>query len=372
MARIYYGLAGEGRGHATRACTLVDALRGEHEIVLFAPGHAHRLLAPRYAGSDVRVVEIEGPTFGYDDRGRVDKLRTTLGALRYVRRLSALVGGVEQHMRRARPDLCITDFDPLVPRAAERLGIPYLSVDHQHFLAVNRLDGLPRRLRAWAWFMGRIVRLYYRRQVRAVVSSFYFPPIRPAWRDRAVQTGVLLRPELRAARPEHGDHVCVYLRRFAPPNVLESLRSLDRPVHVYGVGAGPPDRNLTFREVDALRFAEDLATATALVSTAGNQLLGEALWLGKPCFVFPEPGNQEQEINAHYLGASGAGDWRRLRDVTPPALRAFVDAVETFRARIDRSRLDGNAATLDTVREVLRSGAAPPDVTAAATRELAG
>ena len=45
----------------------------------------------------------------------------------------------------------------------------------------------------------------------------------------------------------------------------------------------------------------------AVVSTAGNQLVGEALYLGKPVLVMPERVNFEQAINAHYLEQSGAG-----------------------------------------------------------------
>ena len=33
----------------------------------------------------------------------------------------------------AKPDLVITDFEPLLPRAARLEGVPYISIDHQHF-----------------------------------------------------------------------------------------------------------------------------------------------------------------------------------------------------------------------------------------------
>ena len=37
MATIFYGLSGEGRGHATRARTIVEGLRKRHKVVVFAP-----------------------------------------------------------------------------------------------------------------------------------------------------------------------------------------------------------------------------------------------------------------------------------------------------------------------------------------------
>src|SRR5690606_13461016 len=178
MAKIFYGLAGEGRGHATRAATLVEYLRHEHEVVVFAPGHAYRMLAPRYEGTDVRIEEIPGPCFHYDRRKRVSKLLTMLGFIGYLRRVQPVLRELAARIRRDKPALCITDFDPALPRAAERCGVPYASVDHQHFLVISDLSGLPRRLRMHASMMARVVRMYYRRQVRSVVSSFYFPPLR--------------------------------------------------------------------------------------------------------------------------------------------------------------------------------------------------
>ncbi len=50
MAKIFYRLAGEVRGHAARVRSMVELLRHEHEIVIFAPEQAFEFLAPRYPG----------------------------------------------------------------------------------------------------------------------------------------------------------------------------------------------------------------------------------------------------------------------------------------------------------------------------------
>ena len=55
MSKIFYGLAGEGRGHATRASTIVEALRGECSFTLFTSDQALELLGRRYASSEVRL-----------------------------------------------------------------------------------------------------------------------------------------------------------------------------------------------------------------------------------------------------------------------------------------------------------------------------
>ncbi len=352
MARIFYGVTGEGRGHATRAHTLVEALRDQHEITLFAPAMAYDMLAPIYAGSEVRVHRIPGLLFHYDSKGRIHYGRTGSAALRYIAGLDDQVAKLVATMKAESPDLVITDFEPSLPRAAHKLGIPYISVDHQHFLKVYDLGDLPLHLRLHAAFMSQWVGFYYRNQVASVVSSFYFPPLKPHCHN-VTQVGVLLKPEVIQAKPSHGDYLVAYLRRFLDPGVEHMLRGCGREVRIYGLGAQPPRANLSFHEIDPVAFVQDLAGSAALVSTAGNQLLGEALYLGKPALVMPERGNHEQEINAWFLERSGAGKAIPMTEAQPRHLHDFLARLEDYRGAIRCEGMCGNTATLSAIRRHL-------------------
>src|SRR5690554_856066 len=57
MAKIFFSMSGEGRGHASRVHAVVEQLKQEHEISLFCPNDAYHLLEPRYRNSRVRVHE---------------------------------------------------------------------------------------------------------------------------------------------------------------------------------------------------------------------------------------------------------------------------------------------------------------------------
>lgn len=351
MARVFISMSGEGRGHATRVRAVTEGLRAEHEVCLFAPGDAYELLAPIYAGSDVRVEPIAGLRFHYRGR-RVDYPRTGREALRYLLTLPRLIRHLEQRIRAERPDLVISDFEPALPRAAKRAGTRLVSLDHQHFLLTYDLSSLPRRLRWHAAYMAAVVRLYCSGQSETIVSSFYFPPLRPE-AHHVTQVGVLLRPEVVAASPVTGDHVVSYWRRFAPENVLQALRECGREVRLYGLGERPQDGNLVFRPIGADGFLSDLAGSAALVCTAGNQLVGEALHLGKPVLAAPEPGNYEQYINAHFLGLSGAGEWTEMAALTGEKLRGFLGRLDEHRQRIPRDRMDGLPEALRMLRRQL-------------------
>lgn len=351
-------MSGEGRGHATRVRAVTEALRAQHEVRLFAPGDAHALLSPLYAGTDVRVDPIPGLRFSYKASHRLDYSRTAVAAWRYFRGFGGLVGRLTGVLRNERPDLVITDFEPALPRAARRCGIPFISLNHQHFLRTYDLRTLPFSLRWHAAYMGAIVGLYHRGQVETIVSSFYFPPLRPGT-EHVTQVGVLLRSEVEQATATDGDHLVAYWRRFAPGNVIEALANCGREVRIYGLGEQPPRGRLRFRPISSEGFLSDLATGAALICTAGNQLVGEALHLGKPVLALPEPANYEQYINAHFLRQGGAGDWIEMKALNARIIGEFLPRLAGFRRRIDRARMDGLPETLRVLRRHLPRKPAP-------------
>ncbi len=361
MAKILYSTSGEGRGHATRVRAVIEAMRREHEFAVLAPGDAYTLLAPLYEGSEVRVHRIAGLRFHYRPDRRLDFWRTGREGLGYVHRFASLLSVVDGLVERERPDLVISDFEPALPRVARRRGIPFVSLDHQHFLVTYDLGALPWWLRTHAAVMGLGVRAWHTGAARWIVSSFYFPPLKRRYRGRVDQIGVLLRPEVADATPEPGSYVVAYCRRFAEPQVLEALAATGREVRVYGLGVRPGWGRLTFHEVHPTRFVEDLAGCEALVSTAGNQLVGEALYLRKPVFVMPEAGNYEQHMNARFLQAGGGGDWIGMERVTAGDLRRFLERVDWHRAAIDPHRLNGLPEAVAGVRsELSRLGRGRP------------
>lgn len=200
--------------------------------------------------------------------------------------------------------------------------------------------------------MAPVVKAYYGGQAETVVSSFYFPPLKSGC-DDVVQTGVLLRPEVLDARPEWHSHLLVYLRRFADRSVLDTLHRCGLEVLVYGLGDQPRDGNLTFRSIDEQTFLEDLANCDALISNAGNQLVGEALYLGKPVLAMPEAKNFEQFINAHFLREGGGGDWVHTDQFDDATLRDFLVRTGEYRSAIHRERLNGLPDVLTTIQRHL-------------------
>lgn len=353
MSRIFYSVGGEGRGHATRALAMIEELRRDHELTVFAAGQAYELLRSRFREDDVDVRRIAGLGFRYSGGQKLDYARTAWHGIHYLARLARHVRTIREEIAARPPHLAIVDYEPSLPRAARACGVPYISLDHQHFLVTYDLSSLPAPMRRHAAYMGGIVRAYCSGQRETVVSSFYFPPLRRGAAN-VKQVGVMLRPEIVRAVPERRDHSVAYFRRFAPPGLLDILSEGGGEIRVYGLGERPPSGALRFFDVDEARFIEDLATCRALVTTAGNQLVGEALFLGKPVLALPERGNHEQAINGHFLETSGGGRAMDPGLISGPAVDAFMRNLDEFRYRGDVARLHGNPAAWAAVRKHLQ------------------
>ena len=352
MGRIFYSVAGEGRGHATRVRTVVEELRKEHHVVLFASHVAYEFLDDCYHDAeDVEVRQIPGLQFCYNGR-RVSYFQSVRNSLPYLQNLPKLVDSMEALLRNEQPDLVITDFEPALPRAARRVGLPFISFDHQHFLTAFDLSSLPYGLWLKAQSIAMTINLFYSGQRETIVSSFFSTPLRSGSAE-VTTVGVMLRPELLDAVPGDERHLLVYLRRFAPPKLMTALRNCGREVMVYGLGERPRDGKIHYYEVNEVGFLDDLTNCHALISNAGNQLVGEALSLKKPVLAIPEEGNFEQSINAHFLQQTGYGMGQDAASFTDRQLMQFLEQVPVIRERIEPRKVVGNDAALAAIRRHL-------------------
>ncbi len=356
MARIAISLCGEGRGHATRICTLVEHLRREHELVIYTSADAFAFLSGRYRANagGIEVREIPGLVFQYTG-GRLDVMKTIAAGLDYQARiLGPLVDRLMAEIDRFGADIGITDFEPALPRACARQGVPLVSIDHQHFLLAYDLASLPMSLQWHAWMMGHAVWMCIFGASDTVVSAFFRPPLRRGW-EHVLQVGPLLRPEISAALPVAGDFAVSYLRRHTPFETLAALADCGLPVKVYGLGKRPPIGALSFHEVDGARFVDDLVHCRTLIAAAGNQLIGEALHLGKPMLVLPESAHAEQMMNAHFLSSMGCGDFCPLEEVTAERIAAFVAGLDRFQPALAGvvGRMDGTDEVLGVIHRRL-------------------
>ena len=101
-------------------------------------------------------------------------------------------------------------------------------------------------------------------------------------------------------------------------------------------------------------FPVSFICAKALLTTAGNQVAGEALYLQKPVLAIPEPGNFEQEINAHFLKNTGAGDMLKMENISGKIIKEFLNLNELFRQNINSQKICGNKEAVRIINNRLK------------------
>ncbi|MEJ5329444.1 MAG: glycosyltransferase family protein [Desulfobaccales bacterium] len=332
MARILYGVQGSGTGHAVRALTVARRFP-EHEFLFVSFGSGAQVLKAEYP-----VAVLPAPDTVYR-RHRLVVSATVIAALRYAgqdrlnkERLLRLIDAFQ-------PEVALSDYDYLVPWASRRLGLPCLGLDHQHVITCCR-HRLPPVSRPAYWVTSTVIRRLYGEVTWRLVTSFFHPPLRNGVRARLVPP--LLRESVLKRQPTSGEHVVAYQSVSTFRHFLPFLRSLPRPVYVYGLGERGQEGNLHFRPRSEEGFLDDLASCAYVVAGGGHTAISEALYFGKPVLSFPIRRHTEQFLNAYYLDKLGYG-MRVSRFRPGPGLwRRFERRLADFAARIREGSFVGN------------------------------
>jgi uncharacterized protein (TIGR00661 family) len=249
------------------------------------------------------------------------------------------------------PDVVISDAEAFTHHVAARLNVTRIGIDHIGILAHCR-PVIEWRDRLEAGFDAAAYRLLVGNPDRVIVSSFYdAPPRRPG----VCVVGTMPRRELFAQTSRDEGFLLAYFNKGKhqlSPRVLMTLSTCGLPVRIYGTETTGRQGTLDFRPLSSLPFLEDLAGCRAVISTAGNQLMGEALYMNKPVLVMPER-CVEQRMNALAVERMGIGMRLSLRRFNPEALRQFLDRAGEFAARTCGQFRDGRSQALAAIDQFM-------------------
>ncbi|MGH2822102.1 MAG: glycosyltransferase family protein, partial [Thermoleophilaceae bacterium] len=353
--RILYGVNGEGMGHATRSEVVIGSLLARHDVRVVTSGAALRHLSGRLP----RVKEVFGPTFAMGD-GQIQRWHTVLQNVRLARRelpdsVRLWVHSVDEW----KPDVVISDFEPLSGVFARWTRTPLVAVDNINMIDRCRHDREIVGHEREDFLVARAVtRSMVPGALQYVVLTFFRPPIA---RQGTTLVPPIVRPEIASAESVEGDHLVVY--SSGEKRVLDALRSTGMRCLVYGMRGGPDeavvDGNLEFRPPSNEGFVEALRTARGVVAGGGFSLMSEAVYLGKPLLAVPLRGQFEQLMNARYLERLGYG--LCAPRVTKTVLAEFLERLPEFEHALAGYEQVGNSVALRTIEEraVQAAGAAP-------------
>ena len=312
MAKIIYGVAGEGFGHSSRSHLIGQKLIDADNDVMFVGSQKSLLYLKQYFGP--RVKEIFGLSYAFTN-GRIDKSETL------KKNLLRLPEGNRQndelfkkHFEPFAPDLVISDFEPFSAWWAWRNKVPFISIDHEHVLTLCELEHP-----AKSWFSRLTAELvtecHYIGAVSYIIINFFDAPLRV---DSAVLAPPVVRPVISTLNAERGEHVLLYSTTGTQKERLQDVlgRFSDRKFVIYGFNEKAEYKNCIFRERSTEGFLNDLAGSRGVIASAGFSLISECMYLKKKMLLLPLTGQYEQIINAHYVRKLGLGVSAKTLDET--------------------------------------------------------
>ena len=298
MAKIIYGVSGEGSGHSSRA-----KLVARH---LLDAGHTVKIVSYDRGLKNLRdefdVQEVVGLSIASRDN-KVSMLKTI------SENAAKLPEGIRKFKQLKKvftafqPDCVLTDFEPTTAYLARHYKLPLISMDNQHRMRYMTYD-YPAKLKKDALITQTIIRAMIPKPWYSLFTSFHYGELK---NNHCAVFPPILRPKVMEISSSHRQHTLVYATS-AFESLVENLKSFpSETFYIYGFNKDETLGNLHFKLFSEQGFLDDLASCKAVIATAGFTLISESLYFKKPYLALPIQGQFEQCLNAHMLDQKGLG-----------------------------------------------------------------
>lgn len=348
MAKIVYGVAGQGSGHSSRAREMATHLLEQgHQVQLVSYDRGFENLK-----DDFDVFHAEGLCIASVDN-KVSVVKTFTENLKRLPKGHQRLQDLKlQLFDEFKPDCVITDFEPLTAYLANHYDLPLVTIDNQHRMRYMKYN-YPEGMEVDRGVTKSIIRAMVPRPDVSLVTTFFFGKLK---NDRVFLFPPILRRKVLQRTPTAGGHVLVYVTSGFE-SLLESLQQFKRETfYVYGYDRDDSEGVLTFRPFSTDGFLDDLAGARAVIATAGFTLMSEALYLRKPYLALPMQGQFEQQLNGFQLQQLGYG--KSLDEPTSEAIGDFFYRLPDYEARLTEYQAGDNGDIKEKLDELLADNCA--------------
>jgi uncharacterized protein (TIGR00661 family) len=334
LAKIVYGVSGEGSGHSSRAremITYLEQLGHTLKVVSYDRGFNN-------LRNDFDVFETEGLHIASSDN-RVSKVKTFTDNLKRLPRGHKKLQALRKEIFKTfQPDCVITDFEPMTAYLAHHYDLPLVSIDNQHRIRYMTYP-CPAHLQKERRMTASIIRAMVPRPDVSLVTTFYYGE---AKNDRTFFFPPILRQAILTRQSSNDGHVLVYLTSGFE-SFLKLLKSFSRErFRVYGTDREGQEGHMVYKPYSKEGFLQDLAGCKAVMATAGFTLMTEAFYLRKPYLALPMRGQFEQELNAYQLARLKYGI--NLRRIRSEAIGNFLYRLPDYQRNLNTYRAEDNSA----------------------------
>lgn len=338
---ILYGVSGEGYGHSSRAKEILSHLKKKgHKLLVLTYGQAIPVL------KEFPMIKIEGVQFIVKNN-KIDVTKTIFRSVKYLSKNIKNWNKIQVRIDKFKPNICITDFEPLTAIIRFWRKLPLISIDNQHRLTHIPLK-IPKKYQKDFLIAKNIVNVCVSKVDYFIILSFTKSKIKS---KNVFVVSPILRKEILSLKPKEGGKILVYLNK---PNqkLVELLNKINQDFIVYGFNINKIDKNIEFKQVGP-EFLQNLAECKAVIATSGFTLMSESLYLKKPYFALPMQGQFEQTLNALFLKNSKLGNFSDSPN--KEEIQNFIKSINLYQKNLKDYNYNPHEATdkLDFILEKL-------------------
>ena len=322
MARIIYGVAGQGFGHSMRSRVVIDYLKScGHEVVILAYSQSYDYLSRFYPVREIAGINLvyKNNTLYYGQTILSELLKFPAGVKSFIH--------LVEFAREFKPDIIFSDYEPSSSLVANYLKVPLVSIGNHHFITNTHVK-FPKEYLS-DYLAVKVVTDFVALRARAYLVMAFCPE-----RVRNKKTFLfkpLVQSDVKQLQPQVGESILIYLTSQYR-EILDVLVKRPEKFIIYGLDEDRVVGNVTLKKFSRENFIRDLSEARALIANAGFSLMSEALYYRKPLLALPLKHQFEQIINAIYLKKCGYGDW--VEEVTSEAIEKFLGEIDSFTANL--------------------------------------
>jgi uncharacterized protein (TIGR00661 family) len=337
--KILFGVCGEGIGHVSHASEIAKYLKNKgHGVKIVTYGSGLEFL------KNFDIFPVRGLHAVYKN-GRVNYPGSIFYNVKNFSKNFFQRKEISKMVDEFKPDVCLTDDEPIVARIAYSRKIPLVSSSMMNTFVYSDekapfskkmyyfvSKGVTKRITPKA---NKILAISLTNKKYQKGDVLFLPPI--------------IRSSIKNLKIKKGKHILVYVAK-SYDELIDRLKGLNESFVIYGVQDRKDEDNLKFKKPET--FLKDLAECKAIISTAGFTLISEAIYLKKPLFAVPLRRHYEQYFNARFIKENGFGDFSEKPSLEE--INNFLKNINSYKKNFDKVRFNGEG-TLKEIAEALES-----------------
>ncbi|MFH0854809.1 MAG: MJ1255/VC2487 family glycosyltransferase [bacterium] len=342
MAKILYGVAGEGSGHASRAKEIINHLKDcGHEIKIVSYDRGFAVLSQYF-----EVEKIFGLNFAMENN-QVRYLSTITKNLEKFPEAAKSIKKILKMIDEFPVQVVISDFEPISSIVSKIKKLPLICIDNQRIITKTKID-YPKKYILEASIAKIIINLDIAVKPKNFLITSFFKE--ETTDSRAFIFPPILRKEIFGISPQTNDYILVYLSSKSE-NLIKIFEKVDEKFIIYGFDKNENRNNIVFKKASSENFLNDLSDCKGVVANAGFALIAEALYLGKPYLALPIKGQFEQILNAHYLEKLGYG--KHCECLDKKEIESFLRDLKKYRKNLENYKKENNSEIFKKIDELI-------------------